>query len=519
MFAAASFIFLTFSLLLYLAHKKKKDYNRRRGVPYPPSPPAHPIVGHLFKFPRPAEEDRFAQYAHKYGESHLRDVVYFHVLGKDVIVLNSEQCAIDLLEKRSIIYSSRPWLPGAEMMGWGDLLAVLPYGPSFHKTRKSFQEALSKKECLMYQDVQLRQSRILLRNLLNNPSKFSLHLTTFTSSIVTEVTYGYRITSNDDPYITMAEEFFSIINPLGDFGRDIIDVFPFLRHIPAWVPGAWYAKYAKEYRPKAEAILDEPFAELQKRISLGTAQPCFLSYRLEELQSDGPMTATDYRKLKMDALQLYTAGAETASSVLLLFILSMVYNPQAQKIAQEELDKVVGPDRLPDFADKDSLPYICLDWNLLSFVTWPPFFSTGVPHCTTEDDVYNNMFIPKGTVVVTNQRLMLSDPNTYRDPHLFLPERFLAKPNGYEEPLPTCIFGFGRRACPGKILAEASLWIVITSILSTFDIMPCQDDDGNPILPPMEFDIHLTSRPKDLKCLIRPRTSQHASLVENWVSN
>ncbi|KAL4244483.1 cytochrome P450 family protein [Abortiporus biennis] len=480
-------------LLLYLAHKKKKDYNRRRGVPYPPSPPAHPIVGHLFKFPRPAEEDRFAQYAHKYG-----DVVYFHVLGKDVIVLNSEQCAIDLLEKRSIIYSSRPWLPGAEMMGWGDLLAVLPYGPSFHKTRKSFQEALSKKECLMYQDVQLRQSRILLRNLLNNPSKFSLHLTTFTSSIVTEVTYGYRITSNDDPYITMAEEFFSIINPLGDFGRDIIDVFPFLRHIPAWVPGAWYAKYAKEYRPKAEAILDEPFAELQKRISLGTAQPCFLSYRLEELQSDGPMTATDYRKLKMDALQLYTAGAETASSVLLLFILSMVYNPQAQKIAQEELDKVVGPDRLPDFADKDSLPYVTALVN--EVLRWKPVGPFGVPHCTTEDDVYNNMFIPKGTVVVTNQRLMLSDPNTY-------------------QPLPTCIFGFGRRACPGKILAEASLWIVITSILSTFDITPCQDDDGNPVLPPMEFDIHLTSRPKDLKCLIRPRTSQHASLVENWVSN
>jgi len=36
------------------------------------------------------------------------DVIYFNALGRSIIVLNSAQAAIDLLDKRSSIYSDRP---------------------------------------------------------------------------------------------------------------------------------------------------------------------------------------------------------------------------------------------------------------------------------------------------------------------------------------------------------------------------------------------------------------------------
>lgn len=36
----------------------------------------------------------------------------------------------------------------------------------------------------------------------------------------------------------------------------------------------------------------------------------------------------------------------------------MVEYPDTQQRAQEELDRVVGRERLPDFEDYDSLPYI-----------------------------------------------------------------------------------------------------------------------------------------------------------------
>jgi len=47
----------------------------------------------------------------------------------------------------------------------------------------------------------------------------------------------------------------------------------------------------------------------------------------------------------------------------------MTLFPEAQKRAQAEIDAVVGPDRLPSYADRDSLPYVealvkeILRWN------------------------------------------------------------------------------------------------------------------------------------------------------------
>lgn len=36
----------------------------------------------------------------------------------------------------------------------------------------------------------------------------------------------------------------------------------------------------------------------------------------------------------------------------------MALHPEAQKKAQAEIDSVVGTDRLPEFSDMDSLPYV-----------------------------------------------------------------------------------------------------------------------------------------------------------------
>ena len=48
------------------------------------------------------------------------------------------------------------------------------------------------------------------------------------------------------------------------------------------------------------------------------------------------------------------------------------------------------------------------------------------------------------------------------------------------------------RICPGRHLAEASVWIVIATILASFDISPGKDENGNPITPKAEFNVALT---------------------------
>ena len=39
-------------------------------------------------------------------------------------------------------------------------------------------------------------------------------------------------------------------------------------------------------------------------------------------------------------------------------MLAMVLYPDVQRKAQDELDEVIGADRLPDFEDRKNLPYV-----------------------------------------------------------------------------------------------------------------------------------------------------------------
>jgi hypothetical protein len=105
---------------------------------------------------------------------------------------------------------------------------------------------------------------------------------------------------------------------------------------------------------------------------------------------------------------------------------------------------------------------------------------------------------------------MALDKKTYADPFTFDPTRYLPKPLGREEPYPMGTFGFGRRhvfvsttssathyfdswrVCPGRHLAEDSVWIAATTILSTLSISKAIGDDGKEIEPTVAFELGVT---------------------------
>ena len=84
--------------------------------------------------------------------------------------------------------------------------------------------------------------------------------------------------------------------------------------------------------------------------------------------------------------------------MLSTFYCVMAMHPDIQVKAQRELDEVVGPSRLPDFDDLDSLNYTHAIF--LECSRWMPVLPLGVPHAAIRDDLYNNSFIPQGTVII-----------------------------------------------------------------------------------------------------------------------
>ena len=78
----------------------------------------------------------------------------------------------------------------------------------------------------------------------------------------------------------------------------------------------------------------------------------------------------------------------------------MALNPHVAKKAREELDRVLRGDRLPDFSDRENLPYISA--IIKEVLRWGCPAPIGLPKQVMEDDTYNGYFIPAGATIVEN---------------------------------------------------------------------------------------------------------------------
>lgn len=132
------------------------------------------------------------------------------------------------------------------------------------------------------------------------------------------------------------------------------------------------------------------------------------------------------------------------------------------------------------------------------------------------------------------RRAILHDPVMYPEPDVFKPERFI-NPDGSlrDDSVLTSPFGFGKRVCPGRHLADATLFIAIASLLSVFNIKKSNLTDDGPdmypttgkgfwcdhrVLPVMRealrADMHfLVSAPCPFTCSIIPRDRRAEQLI------
>jgi cytochrome P450 len=169
----------------------------------------------------------------------------------------------------------------------------------------------------------------------------------------------------------------------------------------------------------------------------------------------------------------------------------MIAFPEVQRRAQAELDAVVGRDRLPTFDDSRCLPYVRA--IIEEVLRWRPNVPLGVAHAATEDDWYEGMFIPKGTICIPNVWHCNHDRTVFgEDADEFRPERHLDEHGELLSGSPDAIragnvsFGFGRRICVAKHLASDTLFISTARILWAANLEGARDDNGKDV--PLDVD-------------------------------
>ncbi|GJJ16120.1 hypothetical protein Clacol_010400 [Clathrus columnatus] len=429
-----------------------------KGYKLPPGPPSRFLIGNLTDIPLRKEWETYHKWSETYG-----DLTYLNVFGTSILLVNSYKSVAELFDQSGTLYAGRfksTMLIDLVDFNWS--LAMMQPNELWRQHRSILHQYLNKASMMQYRAVFENSAKLL-----------SLNITYWGANEFPKITYGIKTIPENDPYIELAERVLKLFGEVAAPGACLVDIIPILKYVPDWFPGAGFKQKAKILNAELNAMAIIPFAAAKDAMKAGKAPPSIVGTALDEIECKESNRTEEERNIQAVAGIIYMAAIDTTESVLQTFYMAMLLYPELQKKAQAELDEVVGGDKLPTFDDRKDLPYI--EAIIKEVLRWHPTLPVAFPHMLMEDDKIGEYFVPKGTIVMGNAWSLLHSKLVYGDDVAeFNPERFM-KPNVR---YPDNAFGFGRRICPGRQMADNMLFIMIASVLHTFDITPYQTLTG-----------------------------------------
>ena len=299
-FALLSGLFMLIVCVYYSSQE------RRRGQALP-GPPALPIIGHLLDFPKSRPWLAYHQMCQKYGEYHLivciiiiSNPVFFagglvslRALGRTLVVIDDYDTAVDLLEKRSAVYSSRPDFKMARLWDTHFASTVI-------RAHIAPQDRLGVESrfCALRLRLEEHPPSVLAalpprcrRPISGPPGRCgpedairpsrdsgepqgafaivsSMTICTFLSPLnkwlsslgvsILSSTYGLEIVDSDDENLSVCEEALHSVELLM-FNTYLVEYFPWLARVPPWVPGAGYLRRIAEFHDAAWKLRNMPW--------------------------------------------------------------------------------------------------------------------------------------------------------------------------------------------------------------------------------------------------------------------
>ncbi|KAF8505378.1 cytochrome P450 [Russula emetica] len=491
-------------IVLYTARYLASPYRK-----LPPGPRGYPIIGNLLEIMRGGQWLKFSEWQKKYG-----DLIYLNAAGQPIIIINSPKIGVALLDRRAAIYSDRPRnIVASDIMSGGLLFAFSRYADTYRRMRKAANDKFSTGTVKGFYETQIKEAVLQAYDLLAEPARWDINFRRTAASATLSVVYGYpTLTSEQDHDIVrdinnFTARLFNAVN----MGAHFVEFFPWLRHIPSGM--AKWKRDAEVFHKENSAMLESHFHTVKANIEKG-----------DDHQSMAATLILEVEKNKLSSGELIplrsAGGSGTVSTMMGFWTLAMLAYPETQARAQAELDAVVGRTRMPTFVDLPRLPYIRA--MVKELLRWRPVAPIITPHRATEDDWYEGIFIPKGTICLANAWHMNRDPEIFgENADDFEPARYLdasgdiapgvcdLKKDGHFS------YGFGSRNCVGRHMADNSLFINIAILLWATKIERKKDASGR--LLPLDVDgwvdVGLVIRPVPFEVEITPRFPEAPAML------
>lgn len=457
---------------------------------------------------------KFAEWAEEYGP-----IYQITAFGTTLVVVSKESIANELLGLRGAIYSDRPALIMPGLISDHGFMGAMGWSDYWRRARKFAQSMLTTTIIQQNLPKQTTEARQMVVDLARSPSNYAYWLER--AGVNTSVKQIYGITeergSAEERHVHEISSFMEQIERVSTPGMYLVEFIPSLLYLPEWL-----APFKREARALVRrhwnymaSLMDQPSDKYTKEVA---ETPESFARRFLRTKEDWGISD---REIVWVLSSIYGGASGTSSAAMQSIILNLCLFPQWQQRIQDEIDEVVGDQRLPNFDDSGSFPTIRA--VIKECLRWRPVLSGGFPHSVIKDDVYQGFHIPKGAVIVPNQWAILRDPELYPESDSFRPERWL-KPEypTYQEPLTTypnlkrfAAFGHGRRICPGLEVTEKSLVLQVSSLLWACSVQREKDGDGRLVeLPLYDYTGVMLSSPKKFRFKVEQRAAGRLKMME-----
>ncbi|ESQ53353.1 hypothetical protein EUTSA_v10025016mg [Eutrema salsugineum] len=447
---------LILSSLLFLISVRFLLTRSKRKLNLPPSPAISlPFIGHLHLL-KPPIHRIFLSLSKSIGNAPI-----FHLrLGNRLVyVISSRPMAEECFTENDVVLADRPKFILSKHVFYNSThLASASYGDHWRNLRRiAAIEIFSTQRLNSF--LFIRKDEI--RRLISRLSRDSLQgfvevemkslLTDLASNNVIRMVAGKRYYGEDSDEAKVVRQLVAEVVTSNGAGNPA-DYLSVLR----WLTN--YEKRIKNLGNRFDAflqrIVDEKRAEKEKGQTM-------IDHLLSH-QETQPEYYTDVI-IKGLILSLILAGTDTSAVTIEWAMSNLLNHPQVLKKARTEIDEKIGFDRFVEESDIVNLPYL---QNIVSeTLRLYPSVPLLLPHLSSKDCKVAGYDIPRGTMLLTNVWAMHRDPELWEDPEMFKPERF-EKEGEAEKLMP---FGMGRRACPGEVLAQRLVSLVLGTLVQCFE--------------------------------------------------
>ncbi|XP_011146829.1 probable cytochrome P450 305a1 [Harpegnathos saltator] len=480
-------------LLVYIAQQTRKRRN------FPPGPFPWPLVGnqsyvHMLSRKLGGQHYAFLELCKRYGSN----IISLRLGGNDVIVVSDSKLIQQVFNKEE--YDGRPWNEFTKIRNFGKKKGItLNDGPEWKELRgwtvrnlKNVGFARQKMRELLRSELE-----IILEKLGEGGVRYVKHaIIPAVINVLWTLLTGDQL-GND----TKLHQFNKLLErraQLFDLSGGLLSSFPWLRYIMPDATGynvlislnneiknllmATINEHKRQYHKGAEADLIDLFLYEMKRE--------------KTTKSETTLFSDDNLLLLM--IDFFIAGTNNTTAALDFLFFHMVKYQDVQNKLHEEIDRVIGSNRLPNLEDKLNMPFteaVIIECQRI----WSIFPIIG-PRRVLADTTLEGYTIPKNVIVLMNVFAHNMDPELYPDPESFKPERFM-KDDAFQSDDNITTFGRGRRRCPGEALARSSIFLLFVGVMQKYRLLPVPGEES------IKLDVTtgINVIPKPYKTLLVPR--------------